>query len=809
MSRVAPIAVVAAGLGLALGCNRPALMTEGPMIEVSASQYSFTAPGAGFEPTPQQLTVSGIGGPLVVNGISISYDGDAGWLAIRDGAGNDVDLAALATTPLSGSPLSLWVAPRAAALPSGTYTATVYLSAMGMVNSPHRLRVSLAVPQPQLALSATSLRFVAETTLDPAQLSVTVANAGSGVLPIPTFDVQYPATTGWLSVSVNGSTAPYTIAVRPIEAAMTTSGSYFARVTVHGWGVSNAPYFDVAAWVSPPSLELSSRHVTLPLDIAGATRTVSVTPRGLSGIEVFTPSAFIDYHGSGSDWLLADMVPLGGAPPWTVQLAPGPNAASALPSDFAIVHLSSGMSTSPSLRVDPWFGTGVALNASEFSLEVEGLSGGVLAPRSFLVAEALDRPISTPSIWYTTPSWLHASIAGFAAPWIVSVQPDITGLGPGIYGGPVSLCCDSGYPPLALDVRVQLDAWTRSDLALVDGHAGHTATPLPDGTILVAGGDAYPVSAGYVTGSEAYDPVRRRSFQVAPLNEPRTGHSATAALPDGRVVIAGGLRPGTTDPARTWEVYDPVTGIWRSHPLEGDGGVSGRTGQAAAALPDGRVLLAGGGTANSLMSAGEIVDPTHGTSVLTGRMNEGRRDASAARLPDGRILVAGGRTITDLAYGAALASAEIFDPVTARWTTTGSMHQIRCFFALVPLADGRLLAAGGSDGWAAVASAEIFDPATGAWSLTGSLAVPRVAPAVRLPDGRVLIVGGLGGSSTVERFDPATGAWTTSAPLDSQRLGHALALSPSGEVLVIGGTDDPTIVAGAGYRVDHGMGVLP
>jgi N-acetylneuraminic acid mutarotase len=109
------------------------------------------------------------------------------------------------------------------------------------------------------------------------------------------------------------------------------------------------------------------------------------------------------------------------------------------------------------------------------------------------------------------------------------------------------------------------------------------------------------------------------------------------------------------------------------------------------------------------------------------------------------------------------------------------------------LPDGRLLVAGGLDASQRVfASAEVFDPSDGTWQSTGSMAKPRIFhTATLLPDGKVLVVGGFGGGfdalGSAEVYDPASGEWSQVGGMAVRRAFHTATLLPDGRVLVAGG----------------------
>jgi hypothetical protein len=209
-----------------------------------------------------------------------------------------------------------------------------------------------------------------------------------------------------------------------------------------------------------------------------------------------------------------------------------------------------------------------------------------------------------------------------------------------------------------------------------------------------------------------------------------------------------------------------------------------------------RVLLAAMVGASLLAAIPTAAADTPGSFAPTGSMTVPRYSAAAAPLADGRVLVAGGSDGTNV-----LQSAEIFNPPTGTFTPTGLMTVKRFATAAAALPDGRVLVAGGSNfdgGTNFLQSAEIFDPATGGFAPTGSMTVKRqAAAAAPLPDGRVLVAGGFDGGGnflqSAEIFNPATGTFTPTGSMAVKRYFFAAAPLAAGQVLVAGGQNfDPS-----------------
>jgi hypothetical protein len=337
----------------------------------------------------------------------------------------------------------------------------------------------------------------------------------------------------------------------------------------------------------------------------------------------------------------------------------------------------------------------------------------------------------------------------------------------------------------------------------------HTATLLSDGRVLIA--------AGGDTSADLYDPKTGKFSRTGSMSGPRTRATATL-LSDGRVLIAGGY--GASGVLASAELYDPATGVFTATGSMKDG----RSEATATLLSDGRVLIAGGydglnaaaaeerGTQRErpLMAiypsgpppphenraSAELYDPGTGKFTATGSMKDGRMNHTAALLPDGRVLIAGG--FSDIVNFIPLASAELYDPSTGKFTATGSMTVAGTIQTATLLSNGRVLVAGGAgvvvvDQLTFFTPAELFDPKTGKFTATGSMTDPRTyATATLLSDGRVLIVGGNRQSNLItsaELYDPATGMFTAAGTMATARFSHTATRLQDGRVLIAGGLD--------------------
>jgi hypothetical protein len=286
--------------------------------------------------------------------------------------------------------------------------------------------------------------------------------------------------------------------------------------------------------------------------------------------------------------------------------------------------------------------------------------------------------------------------------------------------------------------------------------------------------------------------------ETGSLNTPRSGHSATL-LANGKVLIVGGGDASA-------ELFDPATGNFTPTGSM----TTTRYGATATLLANGKVLITGGfgpGTSSlPRLNSAELYDPLTGVFSATGSMTNARVLHTATLLNDGKVLIAGG-TRDGGGGGAALASAELYDPGAGSFTMTGGMHTDRAQHAATLLANGEVLIAGGWNGHAADAAddppwdplyAELFNPSTGTFAISASMSTTRIEPrAVRLNDGKVLLLGGIFNLQNIheqppdpryaELYDPAANVFVPLGNLSMSRASYTATVLQSGRVLLAGG----------------------
>src|SRR5215469_7576139 len=297
----------------------------------------------------------------------------------------------------------------------------------------------------------------------------------------------------------------------------------------------------------------------------------------------------------------------------------------------------------------------------------------------------------------------------------------------------------------------------------------HTATLLPNGKVLIAGG---------TSTVELYDPSTGTFTATGAMTASTFVFSATL-LPNGRVLLIE---------SRNAELYDPSTGT-----VTATGSMVDGQGGHATLLTNGKVLMTGPGNP-------QLYDPSTGAFTLTGPYanvytHDDSFQTTVTLLPSGEVLFA-----EDVQYVRNY-SAELYDSTTNTFRLTGTMVSFLLGRTTTLLVNGKILRAGGADDFGRYHIAEQYDPATGMFTATGDMTTPRDShAAVLLPDGAVLIAGGygmgpignsccvsLGSLASAELYDSSTGTFTAPGNMTARRAYHTATMLNDGRVLITGG----------------------
>jgi hypothetical protein len=328
----------------------------------------------------------------------------------------------------------------------------------------------------------------------------------------------------------------------------------------------------------------------------------------------------------------------------------------------------------------------------------------------------------------------------------------------------------------------------------------HTATLLPSGQVLVAGGSG---DGGTLSSAELFDPTTGTWSDTSSMATARFYFTATL-LTSGKVLVVGGSNENGA--VADSELYDPVAGNWSSTGALAEA----RWAHTATLLPSGEVLVTGGsGAASYELTSAEVYDPISGNWSPTGSMATGRQSPGTALLPNGQVLVAGGTVVypadsMDPLSGIPTANAELYDPATRAWADAGFLTAANLEPCATVLLDGSVLVAGG---WTLMLpnptpkNAAVYDSAQPGWSATGSTATGGwFSSLTALSSGRALAAGGANfvpvpdsanyayvNQADAELYDPDAGCWTVTGPMSTPRMQHTATLLPNGGVLVVGG----------------------
>jgi MYXO-CTERM domain-containing protein len=332
-------------------------------------------------------------------------------------------------------------------------------------------------------------------------------------------------------------------------------------------------------------------------------------------------------------------------------------------------------------------------------------------------------------------------------------------------------------------------SWTATG-SMTTARMAHSATLLGSGEVLLAGGFGTGDGGNFTLSSaELYDPTTGTFAATGPLTTERESSPATL-LASGAVLLLGGSGMGGA--LSSAEIYDPAAGTFASTGLM----TAARDLPTATLLSSGEVLVAGGagnndgGVTTNALSSAELYEPSTGTFVSTGSMTTTREIHAAALLGSGEVLVVGGlsSSFDDLS------SAELYDPTAGTFAATGPMTTARNLPTATLLGSSAVLVVGGAtnEGHDPLSSAELYNPASGTFTATGSMTTKRYQQtATLLGSGGVLVAGGYDrpvvAVSSAELFDPIAGAFTTTTSMTSARQLHTATLLGSGQVLAAGG----------------------
>ncbi len=175
------------------------------------------------------------------------------------------------------------------------------------------------------------------------------------------------------------------------------------------------------------------------------------------------------------------------------------------------------------------------------------------------------------------------------------------------------------------------------------------ATSLQNGSVLLTGGD------NVTTSSNIAETFNGDAFTSFSLVQPRSGHTATL-LPGGGVLLAGGTSGGSTALAST----EAVTGS--SSTARADL-ITARFRHVANLLASGQVFFTGGSAdGNIALTSSEILDPTQNQLFATASLGTARFEPASTILRNGNIFIAGGTAAASSAPSSSLNTAELFDP---------------------------------------------------------------------------------------------------------------------------------------------------
>ncbi|MCA8950561.1 MAG: hypothetical protein KDE27_13740 [Planctomycetes bacterium] len=336
-----------------------------------------------------------------------------------------------------------------------------------------------------------------------------------------------------------------------------------------------------------------------------------------------------------------------------------------------------------------------------------------------------------------------------------------------------------GSGPVAQRYSERVEEWQTAGATFGVGLLSQS-TGLLDGRVLFTGG-IDPATGQPTAAAAIYDPATQTTTTLA-MATARAGHGASL-LGNGKVLITGGsntfdlMNPLSlfTGLLNSTELFDPATGTFGPGPNM----LEPRAMHTSTTLSTGEVLVAGGLSLLPIVNIPNVsstayrYNPSSNSFGLPALFSGGRLLHSAAALDNGKVLLVGGveldlttflqtGNIADIALGTRT-DCQLYTPGflgSGSFATVSGLQQGRAGAAVAPLPGGRALIAGGFEltidipnmqfGLQPLASADLFASNPNAIAPTGSMASPRAFPlAVNLPDGTVLLTGGGLGSAEI------------------------------------------------------------
>jgi hypothetical protein len=267
-------------------------------------------------------------------------------------------------------------------------------------------------------------------------------------------------------------------------------------------------------------------------------------------------------------------------------------------------------------------------------------------------------------------------------------------------------------------------------------------------TVLVAGGSGDTTPSTLLSTAELYDPATGTWRETRAMGAGRLDHTATL-LPNGKVLVAGGygMEGDYANSLSSAELFDPATETWTATGTLNEK----RRHHTANLLANGKVLIADGyGDVNDVLSTAELYDPATGAWTPTGALVAEPVVGTATLLTNGMVLVTKGYQPKNPGPGYDPVG-QIFDTDTGTWTATLPLSIGSQYHSATLLADGEVLVAGGySSGGICLSNADLYDPAIGVWASAGAMTTARKNhTATRLANGSVLVTGGYHENCTV------------------------------------------------------------